>query len=353
MQTALFEQHRQLGAKMVGFAGWEMPLQYKGVLHEHNAVRKAAGLFDVSHMGCIHIRGKEAAAFLDFLAVSPIKDKLTGKVTYTVFCKADGGSIDDCLVYRLGEEHFFIVANASNRSPVLEHLKSYATSYEVAIEPQFEGFGILALQGPKSLDLALPLIPESAKLKPMQFIETSFERQNLLLSRTGYTGELGFELYCPNTVLLKLWDLLLATNAVEPCGLAARDLLRLEMGYALYGHELSLNIAPTESVAAWTVNLLKRDFLGKEALLNRQNKFQYGVILEEQSLAREGFDVLKQGRKIGQVTSGNFSPEIKKPIAIVMVNEELSLNEIVVIPIRGKNVSAKVIKLPFVTRKGL
>lgn len=349
MQTILFEKHKQLGAKIVDFAGWEMPLQYKSVLYEHNAVRQAAGLFDVSHMGCIHVLGKDAATYLDFLTVSSIKDKQPGKVTYTVLCHTDGGSVDDCLVCRLSEEHFFIVANASNRLSVLEHLKAYATS-DVVIEPQFEGYGILALQGPKSVNLLTPLLPESEKLKPMQLVETYFAGQKIVLSRTGYTGEAGFEFYCDNATILALWDRLLTAGA-EPCGLAARDLLRLEMGYALYGHELSLKIAPTESVAAWAVNWQKQNFLGKEALLKRQNKFQYGVVLEGPSLAREGFDVLKQGRKIGRVTSGNFSPELKKPIAIIMVNEKLDPKDQVGIPIRGETVPTKIIKLPFIRRK--
>ena len=350
MKTVLYDEHCKLDAKMVSFAGWEMPLQYKGILHEHAAVRESAGLFDVSHMGIIEVMGREAAAFLDFLATNRIADKKPGTATYTVLCAEDGGAIDDTLIYRKSQNDFFLIANAANREADLQHLRKVASQYAVQITERFHDWGILALQGPSSLELMATLFPEVRQLKPMHFIQDP-----LILSRTGYTGETGFEIYAPNETIAKLWPKLLSLGNVEPCGLGARDLLRLEMGYALYGHELSRTISPLESVAAWTVKFDKL-FLGREALEMKKNsrklRFASAIVLEGQAIAREGFAVQKNGQQIGHVTSGSFSPILEKPIALVLLNQKMPYGEAVEVLIRGKTCPAKVVKLPFVEGKG-
>lgn len=344
MKTAFYEEHKKLGAQLVNFAGFEMPLKYQSIVEEHHAIRTSVGLFDVSHMGVIHVSGEQAAPFLDFLSTNQIADKNSGSVIYTVLCNEQGGSIDDVLVFAHTPLHFFVVANASNKENVFNHFKKWSTSFCVSIE--LKETSILALQGPKSLTIIEQVFPAASKIKSMHFVAMD----HLYLSRTGYTGELGFEIYGEKEELFQIWKKLIETYQVKPCGLGARDLLRLEMGYALYGHELSLTIAPSESVAAWTVKKEKPKFLGKEALqsLDASKRFEYGLLFEEGPLPREGFDVLREGEKIGKITSGAFSPTLSRPIAIALVNHPLEFGEEVLIPIRGNLQKAKVHPLPFI-----
>lgn len=354
MKTILYDRHCALGARMVDFCGWEMPIQYKGIVQEHHAVRNAVGLFDVSHMGLIDIRGPQAEVFLDYVATNAIAGKHDYSATYTVLCNEEGFCIDDAIIYRVNSTEFFIVVNAGNRTKDLFHLQQEGDKFDVEIHPRYEKEGILALQGPLAERLLIRFFPSIVNLKPMHFIEVQDEDALLIISRTGYTGAGGFELYAPNERILFWWDTLLKGGEVEgivPAGLGARDTLRLEMGYALYGHEINESIAPTESVAAWAVKMDKDNFLGKEALValeaSGKSRFEYGVILQEPGIAREGYVVEREGQTIGHVTSGTFSPTFQKAIAIVLVDSPLELDDVVKIQIRQNFCEAKIVKLPF------
>ena len=354
MQTALLEAHRSLGAKIVDFCGWQMPLQYKGIIEEHQTVRSNVGIFDVSHMGRILIEGLGAEALLDYLSTNYIIGKKDGTATYTVWCSPSGMVVDDLIVYRESQTKFFVVVNAGNREKDLIHLLHYSNARDVIIYDRYHEDGILAVQGPKAQELISNLFPQAHDLKPMHFISLQYEEESIIISHTGYTGESGVEIYAPNAIILKLWNRLLEKGrpfGIEPIGLAARDTLRLEMGYALYGHELSDTIMPIESVSEWTVKLDKPDFLGKQALiasLNAQEiRHEYGLILKDKGIAREGYPVFLNGQQIGIVTSGTYSPTLNQAIAIVIVDKKLHQGDLVEVKIRQNFCSAQVVSLPF------
>lgn len=354
MQTSLLEAHRALGGKIVDFCGWQMPVQYKGVIHEHQVVRSGIGIFDVSHMGRIIIEGLEAEALLDYLSTNIIAGKPDGSATYTVWCNESGMVVDDLIVYRESKNRFFVVVNAGNREKDLIHLLHYSGGRDVNIYDHYREDGILAVQGPKTMNLVSSLFPEAGDLEPMHFITVPYEGQQIIISCTGYTGEHGVEIYAPNALIVKLWNLFLEKGrpfGIEPIGLAARDTLRLEMGYALYGHELSDKIMPIESVSAWTIKWDKPDFLGKRALesFRKSNKYrhEYGIVLNDKGIAREGYPVFQEGRQIGVVTSGTFSPSLNQAIAIVLVEKKLKEGDSVDIQIRQNFCSGQVVHLPF------
>lgn len=350
MKTGLYDRHVALGAKMVEFAGWKMPVQYTGVIHEHNVVREKVGIFDVSHMGRILIKGPGAEKLMDYLSTNRISGKKEFTATYTVWCDHSGGCIDDLIVYREGPESFFIVVNAGNREKDLNHLREVAKDFDAAIEERYQD-GILAVQGPNAKPLMSRLFPEAEGLKPMHFV---LIEDQVVLSGTGYTGSGGYELYGPMDAIAPLWDRLLEEGqafGIQPVGLGARDTLRLEMGFPLYGHELSADIAPNESVASWAVKWDKEDFLGRQALESLEasgsKRTQAGVILKEKGIAREGCGVFRGEKKIGTVTSGTMSPSLKQAIAIILVEGKIVSGETIDIEIRGKRVKAEIVPLPF------
>lgn len=356
MRTALYTKHVELGAKVVDFSGWDMPVHYDSVLAEHAAVRTGVGIFDVSHMGWIGIQGPDAEIYLDYLSTNDIVGKEDGSATYTVWCTEEGMCVDDLIVYRRSPTQFFVVVNAGNRHKDLEHLKTHAVGKKVTITDHYADFGILAIQGPKAVDLISNYFAfDAQKIKPMHFTERmSASGHPFILSRTGYTGSDGFEIYAQNPLIMECWtDLLEAGKpyGIKPIGLGARDTLRLEKGYALYGHEISDAIAPTESVSAWTVKWHKPDFLGKAALealeISGRKRTEYGVVLTGKGIAREGCLVLEKGRQIGRVTSGTFAQTLGRAIAIVLVEKKLSKGDSVDIQIRNNVCSAEVVSLPF------
>lgn len=355
MQTALLEAHQALKGKIIDFCGWQMPVQYKGVIQEHQATRSHVGVFDVSHMGRILIEGLDAEALLDYLSTNEIAGKNDGTATYTVWCSDAGMAVDDLIVYRESQTKFFIVVNACNREKDLIHLLHYSVARDVIITEHYHEDGILAVQGPKALSLIFQLFPDASDLKPMHFVSSSYKDQSIIISRTGYTGENGVEIYAPNETIVELWKVLLEKGqpfGIEPIGLAARDTLRLEMGYALYGHELSDTILPIESVSAWTIKWDKPDFLGKKTLeaIRHSQRFrhEYGIVLNDKGIAREGCPVFQKGQRIGIVTSGTLSPTLNKAIAIVLVEKKLKEGDSVEIQIRQNLCSAQVVSLPFI-----
>lgn len=355
MRTGLYEKHLALGAKMVDFSGWEMPIQYQGIVHEHMVVREKVGVFDVSHMGRLFVRGQDAEALLDFLSTNKVAGKANGSATYTVWSSEEGRSVDDVIIYRRGSEDFFVVVNAGNRQKDLEHLLSYAKDYRVEVTTRYDEDGILAIQGPHSAKVLESLFPEISSLKFMHFADVELEGKPVVVSCTGYTGSLGYEIYAGHQVLVNLWDQLMILGkewGIEPVGLGARDTLRMEMGFALYGNELGDQIAATESVSSWTVKLKKLDFLGKEALLqlekNPRKRSQHGIVLLDKGVPRSGYEVFKGEKPVGKVTSGTFSPCLHQGIAIVSAQERLALDEEVFVHIRNHMVPARVVALPFV-----
>lgn len=355
-RTALYERHQSSGAKLVNFCGWEMPIQYKGILEEHHAVRNKAGVFDVSHMGRIGICGPQAEEFVDFLCTNKISGKKDFSATYTTWCNQEGFCIDDVIVYRQNKEHLFAIVNACNREKDLNHVIQQARLYDVDIEDHFSD-GIIALQGPEARNILKGLFPEVENLKPMQFIKLTLQGKTLFVSCTGYTGADGFEIYTPKELTLPVWDQIMQVGGpfgLMPVGLGARDTLRLEMGFALYGHELSEAISPLESVSNWTVKLDKPKFLGKEALQkmaeNPEKRVQKGFALLEKGIAREGYTISKGSENIGVVTSGTFSPTLQEAIGIGMFSGELNEGEEIEIQIRQNKVKAKIVKLPFLKK---
>lgn len=349
MKTALYDQHLALSGKMIEFAGFEMPLHYGSSLKEHMAVRQAVGLFDISHMGVIEISGPDAGQLLEYLSTNKILGKDKHVATYTVWAFEEGVCVDDLLVYCEDETHFFIVVNAVNRTKSLNHLTQYAKGFHVHIQERYQDYGILALQGPNALKLISPLFMEAIHLKKMHFTPVHYHGKKLILSRTGYTGELGFEIYGLNELIKELFDWFLNEGppfGLKPAGLAARDTLRLEMGYCLYGHEIGESILVQESLAHWTVHK-EKNFVGKEKVMISPSRHAFGVIIEGDKIARESFSVFKDNQLIGHVTSGNYSPTLEKSIALILVKENLKLGDQVFIEIRNKKVAAHVTHLPF------
>lgn len=357
MRTVLYQKHIDLGAKMTHFADWEMPLYYQGIIKEHESVRNRVGLFDVSHMGRIQIDGPDAASFVDYMSTNHIQGKPVKTATYTVLCNAQGYCIDDTLIYKETENLFFCVANASNRMADFHHLQSHSPHFHVSVTHRFDDEGILALQGPHASRLLSEIFPLTSSLAHMHFDIFPFQSQRITISRTGYTGADGYEIFAPITIIPLLWDLFCKhgkKHGLELCGLGARDTLRQEMGYALYGHEISETIAPIESVTAWAVKMDKETFLGKEALEklaeNPVLRKQYGVTVQDKGIARANDPVFSGENEeefIGRVTSGTYSPSLKQGIAIIMVLRPLYPGEEVFIDVRGKKMTAKVSKLPF------
>lgn len=349
MKTDLYQRHVDLGAKIVDFSGWEMPIQYAGIIAEHQSVRNDAGIFDVSHMGRIFVEGPEAEKLLDYLSTNLIKGRPDLSATYTCWCNEDGGTVDDLIVYKINSQKYFLIVNAGNREKDLNHLLSYAKNYNVKITSHYDSDGIIALQGPKAPAILGTLFPEAKEMKPMRLFITSYKGVEISISTTGYTGEKGFEIAGPKETITLLWDYLIA-QGVKPIGLGARDTLRLEMGYALYGHELSDTISPVESVSNWTVKPDQHDFVGKEALANFK-RHTYAIRMTGSGIARQDYPVYHNGNAIGVVTSGTMSPTLNQAVAIILANSPLSVSDPVEVEIRGRKVAAEVIKIPFIKQE--
>lgn len=356
MKTLLYAKHQALGAQFVDFGGWEMPLQYHGIREEHLAVRSRVGIFDVSHMGRIAIDGPDAEAFMDYISANKIQGKKAGSATYTVMCSSTGGCVDDTIIYCIDPQHYFMIANAANRQKDLSHLQEQAKNFNVKVIPCYENEGIIAIQGPEAGSIVSSIFHDSQQLsKPMQFIETEYLGHKLFLSTTGYTGAGGFEVYAPNEILESLWDAFFlygAPHGIVAAGLGARNTLRLEMGYALYGHEIDDTIAPTESVAAWSVKLDKPDFLGKASLVelehSKDKRSALGVLLKEPGVMRDNYPLFKEGAEIGKITSGGYSPTLNQSIGLALVQGHLQVGNPVEVQIRKQRTAAEIVNIPFI-----
>ena len=360
-ETPLVHAHRALHAKLVDFAGWHMPLQYTGVLEEYYAVRKTAGLFDVSHMGRIEISGDQAEAFLQWISTNDVSRLQIGQAQYGMVCQASGGILDDVFVYRTGSSTFLVCVNASNREKILQwFIKHQSGKFPGAIIRDRSGeLAQIAIQGPASKAILQKIMGgQIDTLKPRNCLALEGIEFSGLLSRTGYTGELGYEWYLPAAQAALAWDRLLKAGAefeAKPAGLGARDLLRLDVGYLLYGNDMDENTSPLEANAEWVVAWDKGEFQGhlalrqqhKDGLTRRLAAFE----MVERGIPRHDMAILSNGQSVGKVTSGNFSPILQKGIGLGYVPSALCKEGMwLEIDIRGKRVQAKIVTLPFYKR---
>lgn len=359
-KTPLNQIHRELGARMVDFGGWDMPVQYSGVIDEHLAVRQAAGLFDVSHMGEVEVTGPDALAFIQRLTINDASKLVDGQVQYSAMCYPEGGIVDDVTLYRFNESHFLFCVNASNTDKDfawMQQVLAESALVDVTLNNRSEEFAQIALQGPKSEEIlsALTTIP-LADLIYYHFCEGEVAGVKMIVSRTGYTGEDGFELYLPSSDAVEIWQQLMTAGAplgLKPIGLGARDTLRLEKGYALYGHELSREISPLEAGLAWITKLDKDDFVGKAALVAQKAegvpRRRVGLIMLERGIPREEYAVFIGDREVGVVTSGTMSPTLKVGVALALVDPAVAKADTELeVAIRNRRMQAKVARPPFV-----
>jgi aminomethyltransferase len=357
-RTPLYAAHRRCGAKMVEFAGWEMPVQYRGVIEEHHAVRRCAGLFDVSHMGEIEVRGEGASAFCQRMTANDVSRMAVGQAQYNLLLNQRGGVIDDVIFYRLQPDAYFVCVNASNSDKDFAWIAEHAAG-AVAVENVSSKYAQLALQGPRAESILQPLTAASLSgLKSFRFVFADVAAVRCLVARTGYTGEDGFELYCRAENATRLWSALVEAGAPEglvPAGLGARDTLRLEKAYPLYGHELDETTTPLEADLEWVVKLSKSDFVGREALLKQRDegikRKLVGLEMLEPGIARSSYPLFKDDANIGHVTSGTKSPSLGRSIALGYVAiEHADLDNLVEVEIRGRKVPAKIVATPFYRR---
>jgi aminomethyltransferase len=355
-KTALYAAHRRAGAKMVEFAGWEMPVQYSGVIDEHVAVRTRAGLFDVSHMGEIEIRGAGALEFCQRISANDVGRMEVSQAQYNLLLHENGGIIDDVVFYRLESRSFLVCVNASNREKDFDWMRQQATA-GVEVADASARYAQLALQGPLAAKILQSLTAVSlGELKRFHFRLADVASTHCLVSRTGYTGEDGFELYCDVGAAEKLWTALLnggAADGLRPAGLGARDTLRLEMGYPLYGHELDDTTTPLEAGLGWVVKWSKPTFIGREVLVRQKSdgvgRCLVGLELLEPGIARAGYGLYWHDCAAGHVTSGTKSPTLGKSIALGYVSREAAGGgENIQVEIRGRKTLAKIVSLPFV-----
>ncbi len=356
-RTPLYDLHVAAGAKMVPFAGWEMPIEYTGLVDEHNAVRQRAGIFDVSHMGEIAVRGKQALAFTQYLVANDVKSLVDNQVLYSHICYRDGGTVDDLLVYRLAEDDFYLVVNASNVTKDYDWICQLAKDFDVELTNLSDDTAEVAIQGP----LAEAILQRVCDLD-LATIDFFYCRRDVLvagkkclISRTGYTGEDGFEIYAAPADIAAIWQALLevgAADGLKPAGLGCRDTLRFEVALPLYGNELSRDISPLEAGLGFFVKLEGDDFCGKEALVaqkaNGLKKKLIGFEMVDKGIPRHGYDVLLDGRVIGVVTTGYFSPSTGRTVGFALVeNGCTQLGDAIDIQIRKKTKRAKVVAKRF------
>jgi len=362
-QTPLIAQHRADGAKLVDFAGWEMPIQYSGVVDEYHTVRSKAGLFDVSHMGRISVSGPGSVGFLQYLTTNDVAKISVRSSQYSMVCNPSGGIQDDIFIYHVKPYEFLVCVNASNREKIVAWLLEKVTHVQgCKVRDCSTELAQIAVQGPLSRDLLIATcVAEVADLKVRQCLEVTAFGGTMVVSRTGYTGELGYELYLPAQLAPSAWEALVKVGhplGLKPAGLGARDLLRLDMGYLLYGNDISEETSPLEAGAEWVVNFDKGEFVGRVALLAQRTqglvRRLIGFELLEKAVPRHGFTILSAdppGQSIGEVTSGNLSPFLQKGIGLGYVPPRYAEpGTTVLIDIRGKAIPAKIVKPPFYKR---
>lgn len=366
-RTPLYDWHVAHGGRMVDFAGWSMPVQYGSIVDEHQATRKAVGMFDVSHMGRLEFFGSAAAAFLDHVVTRRVTDMQQGQVRYGLVCNEQGGILDDVLVYRLAGDDtredwpsFMMVVNASNREKIVNWLDKQISGYDAKFNDATTSTAMIAIQGPKAIDLVKPMIDfDVAEMKYYRCTFGSIGEEPGWISRTGYTGEDGIEWIGGADVAESVWDRVI--KFAQDCGgsaagLGARDTLRLEAAMPLYGHELNEELTPVEAGLDFALSLKDRDFIGREAIVakksNPNHVVRVGLQLEGRRVARENSRVLGEGQEVGYVTSGTFSPTFERPIAMAYLNPTAAAVGVnFSVDIRGTVVPATIVPLPFYKRE--
>ena len=351
-KTCLFERHVALGATMSPFGGFDMPIQYTSIIEEHEAVRKQCGVFDVSHMGEVLVKGKEATSFINHIFTNDVQNLAVGKVMYGMMCYDDGGTVDDTCICRLAEEEFLMTINAANIDKDIDWIKTNAKGYNVDIEHLSDYYGQLAIQGPDSEAIVNEVL--GIPCQDLHFYEVKTIHKNdeeIIISRTGYTGEDGFELYGSHQFIILQWDKLMSSGRCKPCGLGCRDTLRFEVGLPLYGNELSSEISPIMAGLGMFVKLEKSEFIGREALIRQKAegvaKRLRGIELDDNAIPRHGYNILQNGTIIGQVTTGYRLISTNKSCAVALVDASLKLGDRVEIQIRKKTFPSTIVKKKF------
>ncbi|MDP8990490.1 MAG: glycine cleavage system aminomethyltransferase GcvT [Acidobacteriota bacterium] len=362
LKTPLNAVHRSLNAKMVDFGGWDMPVEYKGVLDEHRAVRHGVGLFDVSHMGEIEVRGPQALDLVQYVTVNDASKLKLGQAQYSALLYEHGGFVDDILVHKVAEEHYFLCVNASNQDKDYEHIVANSVAsnrFDATVENAGPRYAQLAIQGPLATGVAQQLTGINlAPIKRYHFVDGPFSGAPARIARTGYTGEDGWEIYVAPEHAVRLWNDILTAGAsaeIIPCGLGARNTLRMESAMPLYGHEINASITPWEAGLDWIVKLDKGDFLGREALVKQKQqgitRKLAGFEVKGRGIARDGYEILSAGVGSGWVTSGGPAPTLNKNIGMCFLPLPLvEPGNAIEISVRGRAVEAVTIPLPFYKR---
>ena len=358
-RTAFYGIHRALGAKIVEFGGFEMPVQYTGIIEEHRRVRESVGLFDVSHMGEVEVRGKDALAFIQNITTNDASKLSAGGVQYSAMCYDDGGIVDDLLVYRM-EDRFMLVINAANTEKDIAWMNRHVAG-DMQLVDRSDEFSLLAVQGPKAL-LTLSALTKAdiGSLPYYHFLRGELAGVDMVISRTGYTGELGFELYFPSDISTGagVWNAVLDAGApygIGPVGLGARDTLRLEMGYCLYGHDIDKSTNPIEAGLGWITKTNKRDFIGRAPIMNAKlngvTRKLVGFALNDRAFPRQGYPISAGGSPTGSVTSGTFSPVLDRGIGMGYVAlAHANPGTVLSVGIRNREVPAEVVQPPFIRK---
>jgi len=361
-KTPLHELHKNAGAKMAAFGGWDMPIVYTSILEEHKAVREGVGMFDVSHMGQVFVGGPDASKFLNYLLTNEISAQPRGAAIYAHMLNEEGGVIDDLIAYRFKENMDLLVVNASRIDADWSWIQSQTNGFNIQISNESPSYGIIAIQGPAAIRLATKLNPQIAAINRFRVLNVPWENHELIVARTGYTGEDGVEFITANEALPKLWDALekiAKRENIAPfalCGLGARDTLRLEAGYPLWGHELNEKTTPLEASYEWVVKWKKPSFIGKKAIEKQKeiglSRKIFGFTSNQRGpMARQGCLILDtDGQRVGIVTSGSFSPTLNKPIAMGFLNKQVWGQKDFQADVHGRMLPISVCELPFYKR---
>ena len=348
-KTCLYDKHVALGALMSPFGGFEMPIQYSGIVDEHQAVRQSCGVFDVSHMGEVVITGPDAERYVNHIFTNDVTGMPAGKILYGMMCYENGGVVDDLLVYKVADKHFFLVINAANIDKDWAWIQEQSKGYDVTLEHQSDFYGELAVQGPESEQVMKDVLGiDGSDLTFYTFKQIG----DVIISRTGYTGEDGFEIYAAPNYINECWDKLVSSGRCKPCGLGCRDTLRFEVGLPLYGDELSAEITPIMAGLGIFVKLDKDEFIGKDALARQKEEGParklVGIELNDKAIPRHGYVVLKDGQPIGEVTTGYHTISTDKSVSMALIDTQFAkLDTEVDIQIRKKVFPGKVVKKQF------
>ncbi|MCU1259913.1 MAG: glycine cleavage system protein [Bryobacterales bacterium] len=357
-KTSLNELHRASGAKMVDFGGWDMPVQYSGLVDEHQTVRRAVGLFDVSHMGEIEIHGPEAAKLTDYVTTNSVAKLKTGQAHYSGLLYEHGGFVDDILVHKVADDHYFICVNASNQEKDFEHIQAF-NRFSATVEFAGDRYAQLAIQGPRALETLQKLTPvDLAPIKYYWFTDGVVSGTPARIARTGYTGEDGFEIYIDPLEAPRIWNEIIDAGAefgIKPCGLGARNTLRLESKMALYGHEIHASISPLEADLGWIVKLEKGEFIGRDSLAKQKDRGLTrklaGFEMTGRGIGRDGYEVLVDGASAGWVTSGSPSPTLNRNIGLCYLPiDRAKAGQKIQVIVRNQPVDAVVVDTPFYKR---